>query len=125
MKKLIGYSLISLVFISCGPTAKEKEVMEKARLDSLAADKELIINQSEKIKEPENNYYLASEFGLISGKIVKFEPTDETIGEMRCAGGENLDEQIYIQIADENGKITVLPCDYKTWLNLPNGGVLK
>jgi len=130
MKKTILYSLFIIPIYSCGPCLEEKKFIEQAKLDSITLERERLNeieknDSSEPISSNQNSYYLASDFGLIPGEVVTFAPDNETVSEMKCAGGENPDTQIFIQIKEASGKITVLPCDYKTWLNLSEGAILK
>jgi hypothetical protein len=123
MGKIILIVLIFYSLISCGPSLEEKAYLKQKKLDSLELIKDKEI--SEPVNPKQKGYYLAIDFGLIQGEVFDFSPTDETIELMECAGGENQDMQIYIKIQEVSGKITVLPCDYKTWLNLPKGAILK
>lgn len=121
--------ILPLFLIACGPSLEEIEAREKKKQDSI-----LMILQTEETDKQEavvksiddkESYYSAAEFGVITGEVEMFAPTDEEISTWRSAGGDITDGKIYIQIKSETGKISVMECDYKTWLNIPVGSTLK
>ena len=62
------------------------------------------------------NYY-GSDFGLPSGKVIRFSPVDDYIT-------ENQDCDIFIHMEDDLGVRKVYPVDYNTWLIIPRNSVL-
>lgn len=119
MKLLLLIPLLAL--ISCGPSIEEIEAREKAKADSIKKVTQVVQVSVPKIEK----YFLASDFALIPGKIVGWAPLDNEIESWRCSGGDNPDGTIYIHIQDETGKVTVMICDYRAWVNLHTGDILK
>ena len=123
MKNII-YLLPIMFLLSCGPSAEEIETMKKIKADSIAAIQPVIVE--EVIQQPKiQAYFTASDFNLIPGKIVGWAPTDEVIEEFKSNGGDKADREIYIHIQSETGKITIMECDVKAWINLHTGDILK
>lgn len=126
MKKLL---LLPLFLIACGPSLEEIEAIEKRKHDSIEVVRTEKLTDAIETLGPSDDdkpsYYSAAEFGLITGEVEMFAPTEEEIETWRSAGGEIPDGKIYIQIKSETGKITVMECEYKTWINIPVGSILK
>jgi hypothetical protein len=127
MKKL--FFILPLFLIACGPSLEEIEAREKMKQDSILAVHQFDETEKQeaviKNLDDKESYYSAAEFGVMPGEVEMFAPTDEEIATWRSAGGEIPDGKIYIQIKSETGKITVMECDYKTWVNIPVGSTLK
>lgn len=121
--------LFPLFLLACGPSIEQIEALEKAKFDSVEVSKveklnktvaKLTVHKNDKLE-----YYSAAELGFVTGEVVMFAPENDVIETWRSAGGNKLDGKIYIQIRSESGKITIIECDYKTWVNIPVGSILK
>ncbi len=120
MRKIIYLALV-LGLVSCGPSSEEIAAYEQVKKDSLALIPQVDTIEEQKVQE----YYLASDFGLIVGEVVKFEPSEEFIETWKSNGGEIPDGVIYIHIQHPDGRVSVMTCDNRAWLNLDTGDILK
>ena len=135
MKKLFLILLAtSLVSCECGKN-KNKEFLYSSEditvtyENGIKDGKEAIIDSlanvqpvGSKTKDP--IIYSSLEYGLPSGKVVDFSPTDEVIQEWKVSG-EEPPFDIYIHIKDDNGVRTVHKTNYKTWLTITEGSFLQ
>lgn len=124
MKNALILSLTSLILIACGPSLEQIEAREKFKLDSIEQFnilKNKILKDAN--KEEEQRFYFASDLGLPTGTIVSFAPTDEDIAS-KSEGGV-CSEPIYVSIVHDDGHISIHQTDYKTWVNVLNGSIIK
>lgn len=122
MKQILLLSLILLA--SCGPSKEEVEAREKFRADSI---EKLLLSKEVKPEEPkveeQPKYYLAAEYGLPAGKVIRYSPSSDFIADHSDGGTVN--EQIYVHIQFEDGHVSTYPVEYKTWLVLREPAILK
>lgn len=129
MKKLLGIFVILISLTSCGPSAAEKKKMEEKRRDSLAAIRDESTS-SNVIAEPNVNVshshgskcYLASDFGLVPGVIVRWAPSDETLNAV--PEGQTYPD-IWVHVLQPNGIVKIIKTDEVVWKNLYTGDTLK
>tara|TARA_R110000803_G_scaffold207496_1_gene275458 strand:+ start:166 stop:591 length:426 start_codon:yes stop_codon:yes gene_type:complete len=98
--------------------SKGRQAMKDSLEKRKAAEK-----QKEQPPTPTVSAYSAENFNLPTGKVVKYSPSAAYIDDM--SPDNEVDFDIYIHIEDEDGMRTVHLTDYKTWLTLKVGSILK
>ncbi|MFA5152335.1 MAG: hypothetical protein WC554_07250 [Clostridia bacterium] len=68
-------------------------------------------------------HYRCFDFGLPSGTVVRFSPSDDVLDAL--SEDEARKKDIYIHILQDNGDIRVEKCTYETWIKLCIGDILK
>jgi hypothetical protein len=139
MKKLflilLATSLVSCECCECGKNKNKEKLYSSEDItvtyeNGIKEGKEAIIDSlanvqpvGSKTKDP--IIYSSLEYGLPSGKVLDFSPTDEVIQEWKVVSGEEPPFDIYIHIKDDNGVRTVHKTNYKTWLTITEGSFLQ
>ena len=123
--KEIKIIVCAILLTSCTHSVTEKDTeietnnkiitQLQAELDSIKATK---------LESPPKavSYFSAIDFNLTPGEVVAFAPTDEAV---EGANSKGVLIDIYVHIKTESGLIKVMSIDYKGWLNLHPGDILK